>query len=229
MSRRKYGNKAGSFTRYRNNRRKNKKFPWKAMGTGIQSVAKVASTALSIAQGVASLINVEFKRRDSATSVNITSAGNVHHMTAIAQGDGASNRDGESVKVKGISFKSYVNHNPSGLTEQLCRIIIFRDIDSRGAIPAVTDLLDTANVISHRNLDNTSRFTVLMDRIISVNADNDTTNCFKYIDKDMHVKWTDTASTDTASGHLYLLYVTNEPSINYPLLTWNYRIRYVDN
>ncbi len=49
------------------------------------------------------------------------------------------------------------------------RLIVFKDKQANGTMPAVLDLLETANMQSFRNLANEGRFVFLCDKVLSLN------------------------------------------------------------
>lgn len=56
------------------------------------------------------------------------------------------------------------------LTGSLFRLIMFVDKQANGATATVTDILESANIMSFRNLANSGRFIILMDRTMDMNC-----------------------------------------------------------
>lgn len=87
----------------------------------------------------------------------------------IAQAVTESARIGRKVTVTSINFR-YILENVGVLdssvtqSQDIVRIIVYLDKQANGAIATVTDLLETASVLSFRNLHNVDRFQFLMDR-----------------------------------------------------------------
>lgn len=196
-----------------------------------KGVANMAYRGLALATKVAKLINVEFKTHDIATTQASSSAGTVSKLSAIAQGDGSGNRDGDKIRCKSWFLRMYGEHNSSGADAQLLRIVILRDNMQRGSAPAVTDVLETANVLSPINKDADGRFTILKDCMLTVTADKGMAYRKYYKEIESHCNYIGTGSTDADQGvgALYILHLSNEASINYPDLVFNWRLRYLDN
>lgn len=98
------------------------------------------------------------------------------NLTAVAQGDGESNRDGRKYRIHGIYIKGFIKINgaESATTpppDVQCRICLVWDKQTNGAQLTATDVMDagqTVDVFSFRNLQHTERFTVLYDRIYTI-------------------------------------------------------------
>ena len=191
----------------------------------------VANKALTLANKVKRLINVEFKTHDIANTFAVSSAGVINTLSFIDQGSDDNERDGNKIRAKSFLFRAYGEHDSAGEPAQLIRVIIFRDNMQRGAVPAVTDVLETANVLSPLNKDGDGRFTVLHDRMITVTSDKSQAFTKKYRAIDFHLNYTGTTgiAANMGPGNIYLLAVSNEPSANYPDLVFNFRLRYIDN
>ncbi len=94
-------------------------------------------------------------------------------MNLIVQGTGENERIGRKCVVKSIHIKGDVElptlAGAGGGNFDRCRIIVYVDKQANGATAAVTDILQSADILSHRNLSNTGRFTVLQDQVWNVN------------------------------------------------------------
>ncbi len=96
------------------------------------------------------------------------------NLTAVAQGDGESNRDGRKYTIDSIHIKGYVevalqesNVTPRG--DVLFRLALVIDQQTNGAQLTATDVMDggqTDDINSFRNLQFTKRFRVLKDKTI---------------------------------------------------------------
>lgn len=92
-------------------------------------------------------------------------------ISAPAQGDGPSNRDGKKMWITSVHIKgcwrlpSSVNQTTCA-PYPTCRVIVYLDNQTNGATPTIADILESTNVItSFRNLEYTSRFTILKDQV----------------------------------------------------------------
>lgn len=119
------------------------------------------------------------------TDINVggfVPAGGVHaSINNIAQGTAENQRIGRKCTLRSLHWNYEIGvpavlgvaYPPSG---QEGRIIVFLDKQANGASAAVTDVLETADWQSYRNLANSGRFQVLMDKTITFNSDNMTQN-----------------------------------------------------
>lgn len=126
---------------------------------------------------------------------------------------------------------------------QVIRIIILWDKQPTGGLPSNTDILATANPVSHINLNNRDRFQILSDKFLTLSANLlSTTN--QYVDYGNTYAWkkfkrlnhemifnSSTGSTaDITSGALYLYVIGSRPSGSTDaLLSFSSRVRYKDN
>lgn len=96
-------------------------------------------------------------------------------LNAIGQGSGASQRIGDKVIIRAIQMRMTVRSTGAITTAEdeaplVVRVIMIVDHQCNGALPLVADILeDTTDVNSWREMTTTSRFTVLMDKQITMN------------------------------------------------------------
>ncbi len=96
----------------------------------------------------------------------------------IAQGTNETERVGRSITVTNIHVNAlpFLNAHAT-ISSDLGRYILYVDHQCNGATAAVTDILEAATILRHRNLANNTRFTVLMDKkIVITSTVRDTTN-----------------------------------------------------
>ncbi len=105
----------------------------------------------------------------------ITTAGAItDSINKIAQGVTEVTRVGRKCTIKSINWRFLVwlpeqDAVADPLAPDSVRIILYIDKQTNGATAAVTDILETASWLSFRNLANTARFNVLMDKTTSIN------------------------------------------------------------
>lgn len=197
-----------------------------------KGVADMAYRGLALATKVAKLINVEFKYIDLASTVAVPSTGTVVHLTPCAQGDNDDERNGNQFKLKSIFLRLYGDHNSSGATSQLVRMILFQDKMGQGVFPAVTDVLQTANILSPLNRSHDGRVRILKDKVLNLTADRGQAYRKIYmgdIDTIVEYKGASAVENNTGTNQIFLLLVSNEASINYPNIIYNSRLRFIDN
>lgn len=173
------------------------------------------------------LINVERKFIDVNVSGSVISTPTISHLSAIAQGDGASSRDGNSVKLKSFVLRGNVLIHPSA-TNSIIRIIVFTW--NNQSAPAQGDLLaSSSNAISLLNPNRSGMYHVLMDKMIDLNTvSTKSRNVKAYRKLNLHTKFDSTGTTDYTSGTVWSLVMSNETSFA-PTVDLKYRLRYVDN
>lgn len=142
---------------------------------------------------------VEYKFHDRVnTDAVVSLTGDIlTSVVLIAQGTGESQRVGRKLVITSISMRWLIGLNevtnagdvPEG---DICRIIVFMDRQSNGAEAAVLDILETAAVLSYRNLSKTGRFQILYDKIHTLNrmvAVTDGTNTSTTPETERYLTW----------------------------------------
>ncbi len=122
--------------------------------------------------------NAELKFLDTAKGLTVFALAGVvfdESLNIIPQGSTESNRVGRKVVVKHIHFRGLVQSGvatTASTTDQVYRIIVYCDKQTNGAVAAVTDILESATVLSHYNLANSGRFRILYDQMrgLPINA-----------------------------------------------------------
>lgn len=214
MAYKRYGRK-----RYR------KRYRQRRGGNSMWNIAKKAANGI-----VKYYLNPEYKFLDNSGQVNPSSTGQVISGNGlIAQGDTDITRDGNSIKVTSWLHRITLEKNASATSTRF-RIILFSDVSSAGAVPAVTDLLQTASVISPLNRVNGSRFHVLQDKTCVLDTDTPQKVFEFYKKMQHHIKYLDGTANTTSlgQGSLYVLILSNEAT-NTPTMNYYSRMRFLDN
>lgn len=91
-------------------------------------------------------------------------------VNLIAQGVTESTRVGRKCTIRKILWRYNMILNASGAinTSETVRMILYQDKQCNGAAATVTDILESDNYQSFRNLANSGRFKILMDRVYSL-------------------------------------------------------------
>jgi len=91
----------------------------------------------------------------------------------IPDGDAQSEKAGLRIMIKSIQIR-FVLTLPSTATlsnsVDICRVILVQDRQCNGALPSVDDILNGASFVNLKNVENTRRFSTLLDRSISINS-----------------------------------------------------------
>ncbi len=112
---------------------------------------------------------------DTVDDVLVSTGGTIISPSSntIQQGTGEKERIGRKCIIRQIDWKIRIGlvttTNPT-FSHDLVRLILYVDKQCNGAAATVLDILETASVLSFRNLANTNRFQVLFDRSYSINA-----------------------------------------------------------
>lgn len=106
-------------------------------------------------------------------AVMVTGGEILNSINLIAQGATEKTRIGRKIVLSSIHLNAWVRNVASPVLTDgfaLGRFILYVDHQCNGATATVTDILASANYQSFRNLEQASRFTILFDKTIVVNA-----------------------------------------------------------
>lgn len=196
-------------------------------------VADMAATAYEGVQRLKRLINVEIKHYELATATTaIPIGGSIYNLSAITQGDTSRTRDGSSIKPQYFQLRGTLQSNGLQNSTSRVRVILFRGIMENGVAPVVSDLLREGNIDSLSNMSEKNRFTVLSDRIYSMqpvitgSIVLSSLNLNKTLQK--HIKYTEISSAAIENGGVYLLVISDQPT-NEPYINMYSRVTFTDN
>ncbi len=106
---------------------------------------------------------------DAAISTTMT----ITNLTVIPEGNGESERIGRKVTIKNVHVKGIVvlnDQTSASLTTSQVIMMLVQDTQTNGAQFTATDLLDTDNFHSFRNLANSGRFKVLYKKTLNMKS-----------------------------------------------------------
>jgi len=137
-----------------------------------------------------------------SSSGNILAAGSINN---IAQGTTESTRIGRACTLESFHLRytmkvPYINDAALPSNGDSVRMIVYKDKQCNGATAAVTDILESGDIHSFRNLANSSRFQVLHDKITLLNYNNITSE-----------------AAGTVTCHAYSKELTLNKKVNIPL------------
>lgn len=165
-------------------------------------------------------------------------------LNLIPQGVTESTRIGRKCTIRSLQIRGNLNLPPvagvSAAGGSVVRIIVYQDKQANGVAATVTDILNTADIHSFRNLANSHRFRILKDSTIDINptaaagdgTTNDTTSVYKswecYLRVNVPLEFSSTtgAITELRSNNLGILAIS-ETSSNI-IFNYNCRVRYSD-
>jgi len=101
-----------------------------------------------------------------------TSALNGTSLCMIPQGTTQNDRIGNKIRLKNIRVHGFISLGATAVTGNRVRIMLVRDSQANGSMPAVADVMQQTNIDSFINMDNTTRFKIIKDRFIDLNPGN---------------------------------------------------------
>lgn len=224
---------------------------------GIRGVSKVSNYAR--AQAVSSRYNRRYGYRGSglqrapgvprelgyvdvaATNYALDTTGSVTLLNTVSQGAGVTQRVGKKIVMRGLQFRGAMYNNASASQNSVAFLIVY-DKRPTGALPAVTDILVTANATAMNNDTNAGRFVIVkrVDSVLTGNssaAANYMDNMYKSADFYLSLKGLPTtykaagtgAIGDIEEGALYLVTVgVLAAGATAATLQGGFRLRFLD-
>jgi hypothetical protein len=189
----------------------------------------------NVAQMGISIFNTEVKMYDAsiggAPGITFSNTGVITGLSLIAQGPAYNQREGNSIKFLALIPRFNLVYNAANVYVA-CRTLIVQDFECLGVAPAVTDILETADINGQYQHISTRRFRILMDW--RQNGQSDRLAWFKHdleeLKGETHLAFRD-ATTNASSqgeGSVWMLMIT-DAIVNYPVLYGSFRTLYVDN
>lgn len=108
----------------------------------------------------------------SPTTVALTGTIIKDTVNSMIVGTGESQRIGRKVKATSLMIRGSFDYpsQPNLTTSLYIRLMVYQDTQTNGSAATITDILESANVDSFRNLENSKRFKILYETIEPVNA-----------------------------------------------------------
>lgn len=194
------------------------------------SKGSTAYRALKMARRIADAVNIEYKERDTFNQITPTWTGSVVSLVGnIIQGDGQSERVGDSIKLQNLTMRMIVT--PGANTEYL-RVIVFHD--KQNAITTGAQLLQNTGsiqtIISPKNEDNKYVSKVLYDKVIPI-VPTSAKAVFierKVFPLNWHCHYS-AGSTTVKDGDLKIAFFSGTAAVSTSLLNYNLVVSYTDN
>ena len=191
---------------------------------GLWGLAKKAASGV-----VKYYLNPEYKFLEAINTITPVTTGKIQPLSIIPQGDQNTQRSGNEIKVTSLLMRATMS-KATAATSTKIRLIIFSDVSSNGALPALADVLQTANQDSPINRVNGTRFTVLCDKsyIVDGSTPKKQLYIYKKLQHHIHYLTTDNTNASLGQGQIYLAAITDEAT-NAPTISYNSRMRFLDN
>lgn len=160
--------------------------------------------------------NAEQHMLNNKSNVTYSAAGAITYLSTIAEGDGNENRSGGKITPDSLDIRMLLN---TGAAQgQACRIIVFQDVQTYGAAPAVGDVLHEATVNSQYNVPNmvSKRYRILHDKVYTgVPTDASSLRYIRIKKKSLNtIEYVGNTNAQNAAGRnaLYMLRLTSATS-----------------
>lgn len=164
-------------------------------------------------------------------------------VSGIAHGDAWNTRQGRKIYISRLQINGHIDSAAAGSECQPVRVLVVQDRQANGATPTLAEVLNTAAaanpIQAYRNLENTARFKILMDKKFMANKDAGSGKCcipFSKVirfPKGLHVTY-DASDTAGASAQIFTNNVWvisvghHSTATNNGQVTWTSRIRFTD-
>lgn len=165
----------------------------------------------------------------------------VPSLNLIPQGTTDKTRIGNKVTIRNINMRfvaSIDNQTAITMANGILRVILYVDKQANGAAATVADLISVANVTGFRNMDQVDRFTILKDKVYTIepkcaNATSTSTadrmyKISKKVNIPVHFSSTTGAITEVRSNNIGILLFGNFNSVNFAQ-TGLARIKFTDD
>jgi len=181
---------------------------------------------------------------NAVTSIpTVSTAGSVVALNLVAQGTDFTNRVGRVTRNKSLLWRCMAKSENTATNSEgeVVRVMLLYDSqpNSAGAVPAVTDVLTSADIYSGMNLSNRDRFKVLWDKRLILWSNNYTANVLtagsphpvwkeKFLRFDLETVYSGTGGTigNIGTGSLLMLNIALNGSV--AELQYYSRVRFTD-
>lgn len=152
-------------------------------------------------------------------------------LNGTAVGDEYNTRDGRRMHMTKLYIRGHVNAPNTVGAVGSARLLVVYDKQTNAAAPVVTDILNTDNVASHLNLNNRSRFQVLVDEIYPIGFQGNYSQklqVFRKLNLDVQFLGTGATVASISTGSIYAVFLTDVGATNITNFTYSSRIRFLD-
>ncbi len=174
---------------------------------------------------------------DNDETINMDSTAAIYPLNdAITQGDTQTTREGNKVSNRKLSIKGYFANTGANAADCVCRIIIFKIKQNKGATPAIANLLNNVDSVnSHSQPNKTKDFSVFYDHTFTMDTTQMSLIAFKYdkVLRDSSQYLSDAGTVAGIDTNLYCMAVyssiTDNPgTLDSPSFLFDYRFSFID-
>ena len=200
--------------------------------SGSVNAMDVAQAAWKSVKYIRGLVNSEMLKWDSNVTLD-SNQSRIVNLTAIAQGDGANTRTGNSILVRNIAMRGWLEINNAVNNNTRVMMALVQDTQQlTDTSPSVADIFASAtSPTSLLNNQTLGRFKILKRwnyTLLPVSAGQNVKQVEFYKTLYFHTRYNGSATTDIQKNGLYLVIITSE-NANYPIVNMNVRVGYHDN
>ncbi len=170
---------------------------------------------------------------------NVAWTFNANPFTKIREGNGQGYRNANYINVSSIGFKGYVAATHTVTYNQRCRVVLFMDNRNDAEVTSMAELFNDANVTDNgmlggRNVLYKQKFTVLMDRVITLDGKRNGSGSFKFnrsYKRPLRIKYKSDGGTiaDLDQKCLYIAFAGDDTTTsNQPFIYYSIVVRYTD-
>lgn len=193
-----------------------------------------AVKAFQLAKKVARMVNVEYKFVPiEIAGQSVTQIGTViPFLDNLPQGDGSTDREGDSIKLMRFSCRGFITQNASA-QKTAVRVILFRGKQENAQPYLVQDILDAQNYTNNlflapKSFSEKFRSKILFDKVYHMSNNGNSSIIFNWNFKLYGHANYEQSSTGVENGGLYILVIGNEGT-NHPTFNLTGKITFTDN
>ena len=210
-------------------RRRRRTTPWYSKK---YSAMQMAAKALRATRYIKGLVNSERMYYDRAITLGSIKSQN-YTLTNLSQGDQVGQRTGNSILLRSIYFRGYIQINPSVTLNTRISIALVKDtMQVADTTPEVTDIFTSNEPEGQLRVGQTNnmagRFKILWRKNYNLHADVPTITLDKFWKVYDHVRFNGPNAQDIQRNGYYVCILSSE-STNFPTVVINSRIGYHDN
>lgn len=151
-------------------------------------------------------------------------------LNEIGQGFDDDNRIGRQLKVVNTQFRGNIEWNSAGDSVQTVRLLVFRYKRGDGGIPDVQDIMQGTTPWGFYQIDRSPDFQIMYSKVINVSDQRPVARFNMYNKKQFKCKYIGVGDTYTSTGdNAVWVAMFSDKATNAPTVTYQGRLRYVDN
>lgn len=203
--------------------------------TAITRRKAIADVGPNVAQRGLQFSGEEFKTLDMNYTVDVDTTTAVQLLNGCMRGDDFRQRNGREIMMKSIELRYITQACVATGSDQTHRIMLVYDRQTNGTALTAAAVLESANTVAPRSLENRRRFKILYDKIWTINSSPESGSRVqrKFYRRLAHPVTFNSGNTgyvgDIATGSLYLVVLgSNTAGTTAGQCTFYSRIRFQD-